>query len=157
METNGYTNGHKSHPNGHTNGSASDGISNGYTNGHTNGTANGTTSVPNRLPDKQVPVAICGMGMRLPGGIRNDAALYNFLVNGGDARTATGNDRYNVDAYYSPRSLHLSISHLHLLVCELRAFSKFGQRMLTWETKFRRQTWNNRYKARVFHRRHRLH
>lgn len=61
----------------------------------------------NGISDKQVPVAICGMGMRLPGGIRNDAALYNFLVNGGDARTATGNDRYNVDAYYSPRSYFL--------------------------------------------------
>ncbi|KAH7002677.1 hypothetical protein EDB80DRAFT_809883 [Ilyonectria destructans] len=48
------------------------------------------------------PIAICGMGMRLPGGIRDERALYDFLVERKDARSVTPPSRYNVDAYYSP-------------------------------------------------------
>ncbi|KAL8793204.1 MAG: hypothetical protein Q9195_004234 [Heterodermia aff. obscurata] len=80
----------------HTNGYAKSGSNGsedtyGYNNSHSNG--------PN---PESVPVAICGMAMRLPGGIRDDKALYDFLVNKGDARSVTPPDRYNVDAYYSP-------------------------------------------------------
>lgn len=54
-------------------------------------------------PDRaSVPVAICGMAMRLPGGIRDDEALYDFLINKKDARSVTPGDRYNAEAYYSP-------------------------------------------------------
>jgi acyl transferase domain-containing protein len=42
------------------------------------------------------------MAMRLPGGIRDDEALYQFLVNKRDARSETPSDRYNAEAYYSP-------------------------------------------------------
>lgn len=50
-----------------------------------------------------MPIAICGMGLRLPGGIRSDADLYKFLINKGDARTETPRDRFNIDAYYDPQ------------------------------------------------------
>ena len=80
-----------------------------HTNGCTKSDSNGpesthecTNSHGNGPVSESVPVAICGMAMRLPGGIRDDKALYEFLVNKGDARSVTPPDRYNVDAYYSP-------------------------------------------------------
>ena len=111
------------HANDHTNGHANDlsnkvnglshgvnGLSNGvngthnkdnYSNGHANNHHNGAN---------ETPVAICGMAMRLPGGIRNDIDLYKFLFNKQDARSIIGADRYNVDAFYSPYSQDGTIS-----------------------------------------------
>jgi hypothetical protein len=98
--TNGSTNGHTNgSTNGHTNGSSNgtnhhtDGTSNGAnghvsTNGHTNVDLDGVSGTP---------VAICGMAMRLPGGIRNERELYDFLFNKGDARTVVPEDRYNTE------------------------------------------------------------
>ena len=82
---------HHGHANGH---------SNGYTNVHMNGHANGHTSRSDHHLN-ETPVAICGMAMRLPGGIRNDADLYQFLLNKRDARSVVGQDKYNIDGYYS--------------------------------------------------------
>ncbi|KAJ4302895.1 Mycolipanoate synthase [Kalmusia sp. IMI 367209] len=42
------------------------------------------------------------MAMRLPGGIRNGDELFEFLYHKGDARSTVGEDRYNIDGYYSP-------------------------------------------------------
>lgn len=78
--------------NGHANG-------NGNVNGNGHVSGNGLDHYPSPEP---VPVAICGMAMRLPGGIRDDKALYDFLVNKRDARSETPSDRYNAEAYYSP-------------------------------------------------------
>ncbi|CAJ2503554.1 Uu.00g109480.m01.CDS01 [Anthostomella pinea] len=47
-----------------------------------------------------VPVAICGMAMRLPGGISTEEQLWDFLVNKGDARDTIPADRYNVDGFF---------------------------------------------------------
>ncbi|KAL2065354.1 hypothetical protein VTL71DRAFT_3024 [Oculimacula yallundae] len=114
---------------------------NGQTNGHqtvtTNGNTNGTTSessiavetAPN--PAKQVPVAICGMGVRLPGGIRKDADLYDFLINKKDARSVTGNDRFNVESFYSPHSKHGTIITKHGYYLEDIDYSKFDAAMFT--------------------------
>ncbi|KAL4915051.1 hypothetical protein BDW62DRAFT_204029 [Aspergillus aurantiobrunneus] len=41
-----------------------------------------------------VPVAICGMGMRLPGAIRDSDALYQFLLDKRDARKPVPSDRF---------------------------------------------------------------
>lgn len=49
-----------------------------------------------------IPIAICGMGVRLPGGIRSSSELFDFLVNKGDARNIVPQSRYNVGAYYDP-------------------------------------------------------
>ncbi|CAN8097034.1 unnamed protein product [Discula destructiva] len=73
------------------------GLSNGSAHGRLNGDKTGLGPNP-----ESVPVAICGMAMRLPGGIRDDEALYDFLVNKKDARSVTPSDRYNAEAYYSP-------------------------------------------------------
>lgn len=110
-ELNGQSNGHiNGATNGYSNGHIS-GLTNGYADGHVddrNGHANGYTDGHiedyTRHEDHKppAPVAICGMGMRLPGGIRDEQSFYEFLINKGDARSSTPNDRYNVDAYYSP-------------------------------------------------------
>lgn len=116
-DANGMTS-QNGHANGHTNGlsNGSNGMSsqNGHANGHANGLSNGsngTQSKNNPTDDhlnslqagpNETPVAICGMAMRLPGGIHNDNDLYQFLFNKGDARTTIGEDRYNVEGYYSP-------------------------------------------------------
>ncbi|KAI8932960.1 hypothetical protein NX059_010429 [Plenodomus lindquistii] len=48
------------------------------------------------------PVAICGMACRLPGGINSPKQLWEFLVEGQDARTRVPKSRFNIDGYYSP-------------------------------------------------------
>lgn len=48
-----------------------------------------------------MPIAICGMGMRLPGGIRDSGALYDFLLNKRDARRPVPPSRFNVDGFYN--------------------------------------------------------
>ncbi|KAK8017706.1 hypothetical protein PG993_014032 [Apiospora rasikravindrae] len=73
------------------------------TQGHgLNGYSNGTASVSESCDGSpEVPIAICGMGLRLPGGIRNDTDLYSFLVNKQDARGPTPKHRFNIDSYYN--------------------------------------------------------
>ncbi|KAI1458682.1 hypothetical protein F4805DRAFT_456394 [Annulohypoxylon moriforme] len=46
-----------------------------------------------------VPIAICGLGVRLSGGIRNADDFWDLLVNGRDARGPVPNNRYNVDGF----------------------------------------------------------
>lgn len=47
-------------------------------------------------------IAICGIGVRLPGGIRSPSDLFDFLAKKGDARCFVPEDRYNVEAFYDP-------------------------------------------------------
>lgn len=48
------------------------------------------------------PIAICGMGMRLPGGVRDAEGLWDLLYNKRSGRCLVPKDRYNVDAWYGP-------------------------------------------------------
>jgi acyl transferase domain-containing protein len=47
------------------------------------------------------PIAICGMALRLPGGLTAPQQLWDFLLSKGDARTRVPESRYNVSAYHS--------------------------------------------------------
>ncbi|CAG8947878.1 unnamed protein product [Penicillium salamii] len=58
------------------------------------------------LPGASTPMAICGMAVRLPGGIRNDAQLWEFLLAKGDARSRIPSSRYNVSSYHSKSGNH---------------------------------------------------
>lgn len=49
-----------------------------------------------------LPIAICGMACRLPGGVHSPSELWSFLKAGGDARGPVPSSRYNVSASYSP-------------------------------------------------------
>ena len=48
------------------------------------------------------PMAICGMGMRLPGGIRDAEGYWDLLYNRRSGRCKVPKDRYNIDAWYGP-------------------------------------------------------
>ncbi|KAG6354258.1 hypothetical protein INS49_004863 [Diaporthe citri] len=115
MATNGY------HPEG----------TNGHTNGHANGWSSPSTEDSGSSKPNQVPIAICGMGMRLPGGVHNASDLYNFLANKGDARSVIGEDRYNVDAYYDPHGKHGTINTKHGYFLSDVDFSMFDLSMFT--------------------------
>ena len=49
---------------------------------------------------RHVPdVAICGVGLRLPGGARSGMDLWNILKNGNDARSPIPESRYNIQGF----------------------------------------------------------
>lgn len=47
------------------------------------------------------PIAICGMSVRLPGGLHTPQQLWDLLVAKGDARGKVPKSRYDASAYYS--------------------------------------------------------
>lgn len=131
---NGFTNG-VSHTNGdsqqtsptnHINGN---GVGVGQ-NGDSQETAPDNINGNGHIPSS-IPVAICGMAMRLPGGIRDDEALYEFLVNKGDARSVTPSDRYNVEAYYNPDGKPGTVITKHGYYLNDVDFSQFDHSMFT--------------------------
>ncbi|KAK2021943.1 hypothetical protein LX32DRAFT_574456 [Colletotrichum zoysiae] len=94
MTTTNITNATKGNGISHTNGT------NGYVNG-TNGYVNGDNGHANgNSRERAIPVAICGMGLRLPGGTSTPQEFWDFLINKGDARSRVPNSRYNVTAYH---------------------------------------------------------
>ncbi|KAF9694091.1 hypothetical protein EKO04_007724 [Ascochyta lentis] len=107
---NGHSNGivgHSNAVNGHSNG----------VNGHStdiNGRSNGInglgdtnshdTKAPIAIAQSKPgfePIAICGMACRLPGGIKSPKGLWDFLLEGRDARGRVPKTRFNIDGYYS--------------------------------------------------------
>lgn len=49
-----------------------------------------------------IPIAICGMGMRLPGGVEDAESFWQLLMDKREARTRIPFDRFNVNAFYHP-------------------------------------------------------
>jgi acyl transferase domain-containing protein len=69
-----------------------------------NGTSklNGTSPEGDAVkPGMNIPIAICGMAVRLPGGIASPQQLWDFLLAKGDARGRVPESRYNILAYHS--------------------------------------------------------
>lgn len=97
LETNGHsTNGVLT--NGH---SANHLSANGYsTNGHgsNDNSANGFHGISYDAP---IPIAVCGMACRLPGGLTTPQELWEFLLAKKDARGRVPETRYNISSYYS--------------------------------------------------------
>ncbi|KAF3063606.1 Lovastatin diketide synthase LovF [Daldinia childiae] len=60
--------------------------------GSTNGVANGEQNAIH-------PIAICGMAMRLPGGVRDADTFWDVLVNKKDTRGPIPSNRYNASAF----------------------------------------------------------
>src|ERR1700712_4668234 len=48
-----------------------------------------------------IPIAICGMALRLPGGLTTPAQFWDFLLSKKDARSPIPESRYNIAAYHS--------------------------------------------------------
>lgn len=64
------------------------------------------------------PIAVCGMGLRLPGGIEDPETLWDYLVNKRDARSHIPKDRFDSDGYYSaeqPKSGTIKMRHGYFL------------------------------------------
>jgi len=65
-------------------------------NGHVDNHANGDFGGSKVLPK---PIAICGLAMRLPGGIRDAKGFWDVLCNGMDMRAPIPPDRYNSSGF----------------------------------------------------------
>ncbi|KAJ0278472.1 hypothetical protein CBS470a_009745 [Colletotrichum nupharicola] len=52
-----------------------------------------------QTPSEPFLVAVCGLGLRAPGGIRNATDYWDLLVNGRDARGPIPDTRYNIDGF----------------------------------------------------------
>ncbi|KEY68600.1 hypothetical protein S7711_05782 [Stachybotrys chartarum IBT 7711] len=117
--TNG-TNGDKDHMNGvngHTNG----------VNGHQNGTTNEAQEYVDALqPQSEVPVpiAVVGMGMRLPGGVSDAESFWNLLMNKKEGMIQVPKSRWNLDGFHDPagRSGTIKASEGNFLDFDVGAF-----------------------------------
>ena len=50
--------------------------------------------------NQQLPIAICGMALRLPSGLKNPQQLWEFLMAKRDARSRIPENRYNVSGFF---------------------------------------------------------
>lgn len=55
-----------------------------------------------RTDDHNMPIAIVGMGCRLPGGADSPDKLWEMLSQKKSARSETPLSRFNIDAFYHP-------------------------------------------------------
>ena len=62
----------------------------------------GAQSEATKEADKTAPIAIIGMGCRLPGDATDPEKLYEMCVNGRDAWSTFPQDRFNVDGSFHP-------------------------------------------------------
>ncbi|CAI6338614.1 unnamed protein product [Periconia digitata] len=83
------------------NGNCANDSPNGNHNGHKNETNWSDPNTSTRSDPNNMPIAICGMGMRLPGGVHTDSDLYELLIQMKDARSEVPKSRYNIDAYHN--------------------------------------------------------
>ncbi|KAE8336655.1 beta-ketoacyl synthase [Aspergillus arachidicola] len=60
-----------------------------------------TALIPDGRPDASPPIAIVGMAMRLPGGVRTSEDFWQFLINKRDGHCEVPKTRYGVDAFYN--------------------------------------------------------
>ena len=103
--------------------SSTNGVHSYGVNGHAKGTnIHANHDVPsiesNLAPE---PIAICGIGLRLPGGINDPRAFYDLLYNKNDARRPVPANRFNIDGFYnpSPKVGSLGFKHGYFLDCDL--------------------------------------
>ena len=84
------------------------------------------------LREPAPPIAIIGMGMRLPGGISSAGEFWDLLINKRDGRCRVPSDRYNVDAFYGDKTYQQNIAtdHGYFLDTNIKGFdtSVFGSR-----------------------------
>ncbi|KAF7556654.1 hypothetical protein G7Z17_g1229 [Cylindrodendrum hubeiense] len=79
--------------------------------------ARGASIATDPLSASVEPIAVCGMSLRLPGGISTPSQFWDLLVNKRDARSLIPESRFNADAYYSKsgKTGYLSTKHGYFL------------------------------------------
>ncbi|KAL9069203.1 MAG: hypothetical protein Q9157_006247 [Trypethelium eluteriae] len=73
------------------------------------GTPSASTKVQGEIP----PIAIVGMGMRLPGGVKSAESFWELLVQKKDGRCVVPGDRFNIEAFQSSSGKHGTIKSQH--------------------------------------------
>ncbi|KAI9830656.1 MAG: hypothetical protein M1819_005466 [Sarea resinae] len=71
------------------------------------------------------PIAVIGMGCRLPGGVASPQQLWDLLSNGRDAGGPVPPDRWNADAFYNPdqeAKESINSKNFYFLSEDIRAF-----------------------------------
>lgn len=70
------------------------------------------------------PIAICGMAMRLPGGIKTPEAYWDVLHNGKDLRSPVPISRYNINGFNDAmgKTNIIKQQHAYFLDDDLAAF-----------------------------------
>lgn len=70
------------------------------------------------------PIAIVGIGMRLPGRVHSAEAFWDFLLAKKNGRCRVPADRFNIDAFYSPlgKPGTVKMQHGHFLDVDLAHF-----------------------------------
>lgn len=66
-----------------------------------NGSANGEARLRSPMPTAPEPIAIVGMGMRLPGKIHSAEALWELLISKRETSGPVPSSRYNAGGFYS--------------------------------------------------------
>lgn len=111
--TNGDVSG-SSAPHSHLNGNSNDHF--GEANGHDLGTDDTNETNSGALTPEFGPIAICGMGMRLPGGITDAEGFWDLLYNKRSGRCKVPGDRYDVDTWYGPGKIgHVACKYGYFL------------------------------------------
>ena len=75
--------------------------------------------------DLAVPVAIIGMGCRLPGGAHSPEKLWDMLSEGRSGRCVVPDDRWNAESFYHPEpeaKESINARHSHFLQQHIAAF-----------------------------------
>jgi hypothetical protein len=67
------------------------------------------------------PIAVCGMALRLPGGIRDPESFWDVLYNGRDLRTTIPKSRFNAEGFDSSLGIKgaFNVSHGYFLEDDL--------------------------------------
>ncbi|BCS03320.1 type I polyketide synthase [Aspergillus luchuensis] len=68
-------------------------------------TANGTGPHRDAARGQHEPIAIVGMGCRLPGDVNSPSRLWDFLKEGKSGQCKIPSSRFNVDAFYHPKGV----------------------------------------------------
>ncbi|XXG95388.1 hypothetical protein Hte_001650 [Hypoxylon texense] len=73
-------------------------VTNGYHRSYSS-TSSSFEEIKDTGAPESCPIAICGLGLRLSGGIRSADGFWDLLVNGRDARAPVPSDRYNPEGF----------------------------------------------------------
>lgn len=76
-------------------------------------------------PDPFVPIAVCGMALRAPGGVHHPEDLWTLLLSKGEGRSELPADRFSANGFYwrrQPKPGTINFRHGHFLSEGLAGF-----------------------------------